>query len=146
MKSAVILNVVCQELSLKGCIDCSLRRASSRRISSSVIHRLGCPRLYERTFRQDVAGLLLVDPTPERWPQSAIPSLLREDREVPLLAREVVSRRCDIKCPVIVLSRGRWSASPGADDDELAARVTRWTHVGTGAGVVFAAGTASDRI
>jgi pimeloyl-ACP methyl ester carboxylesterase len=86
-------------------------------------------RLYERTFRKEVAALVLVDPTPERWPQSAVASPLREDREVPLLAREVASRPCDIECPVIVLSRGRWSASPRVDDDELTERVARWTQV-----------------
>jgi pimeloyl-ACP methyl ester carboxylesterase len=86
-------------------------------------------RLYARTFPTEVAGLVLVDPTPERWPQSPVSSPLREDREVSLLAREVASRPCDIECPVIVLSRGRWSAPPGVDDDELVERVGRWTQV-----------------
>ena len=86
-------------------------------------------RLYARTFHNQVAALVLVDPTPERWPQSPETSPLRGDREVSVLAREVASRPCDIECPVIVLSRGHWSAPPGVDDDELVERVGRWTQV-----------------
>jgi len=86
-------------------------------------------RLYARAFRGEVAALVLVDPTPERWPPSPVVSPLREDREVSLLAREVASRPCEIECPVTVLSRGRWSAAPNVDDAELVERVARWTQV-----------------